>query len=133
MRSDASIDEESLRRYVDWLVGQGVRGLAVNVDTGEGPHLFPEERLRVLEIVAEEVGGRALVVAGLAASFTEQARRLAADTARAGAGRPARLPHLRVPGRAAGPRDSRLVPPCGGRGLRSSRSSPSSSSPRWAG
>jgi len=57
----------------------------VNVDTGEGPHLFPDERLRVLEIVVEEVGGRALVVAGLAASFTEQACRLAADTARAGA------------------------------------------------
>ena len=59
MRSDASIDEGSLRRYADWLADQGVRGLAVNVDTGEGPHLFPEERLRVLEIVAEEVGGRA--------------------------------------------------------------------------
>ena len=85
MRSDLSIDEESLRRYVDWLAGQGVLGLAVNVDTGEGPHLFPEERLRVLEIVVEEAGGRALVVAGLAASFTEQARRLAADTALAGA------------------------------------------------
>lgn len=86
MHSDLSIDEESLRRYVDWIVGQGVRGLAVNVDTGEGPHLFPEERLRVLEIVAEQAGERALIVAGLAASFTEQARRLAADTARAGAG-----------------------------------------------
>src|ERR1700751_4641414 len=73
MRSDLSIDEESLRRYVDWLVGQGVRGLAVNVDTGEGPHLFPEERLRVLEVVAEGAGGRALVVARLAASFTQQA------------------------------------------------------------
>src|SRR5499426_4670127 len=85
MRGDASIDEESLRRYADWLAGQGVRGLAVNVDTGEGPHLFVEERLRVLEIAAEEVRGRALVVAGLAASFTEQARRLAADAAFAGA------------------------------------------------
>src|SRR5215472_1085456 len=85
MRGDLSIDEGSLRRYVDWLAGQGVRGLAVNVDTGEGPHLFPEERLRVLEIVVEEARGRALVVAGLAASFTEQARRLAADTDRAGA------------------------------------------------
>src|SRR5258705_12747267 len=78
MRSDASIDEESLRRYADWLAGQGVRGLAVNVDTGEGPHLFPEERLRVLEIVDAETPGRGLVVAGLAASFTEQARRIAA-------------------------------------------------------
>jgi len=57
----------------------------VNVDTGEGPHLFPEERLRLLEMVVEEVGGRARVVAGLAASFTQQARQIAADTARAGA------------------------------------------------
>ncbi len=85
MRDDFSVDEASLRRYTRWLVDQGVRGLAVNVDTGEGPHLFPDERLRVLEIVREEVAGRALVVAGLAASFTEQARRLARDTAAAGA------------------------------------------------
>ena len=85
MRDDFSVDEASLRRYTRWLVDQGVLGLAVNVDTGEGPHLFPDERLRVLEIVREEVAGRALVVAGLAASFTEQARRLARDTAAAGA------------------------------------------------
>jgi 4-hydroxy-tetrahydrodipicolinate synthase len=85
MRSDLSVDERALRKYADWLVGQGVRGLAVNVDTGEGPHLFPEERLQVLQLVAEVVAGRALVVAGLSASFTEQARRLAADTAGAGA------------------------------------------------
>lgn len=85
MRSDLSVDEPSLRRYVRWLTDQGVMGLAVNVDTGEGPHLFAEERLRILEIVAEEVAHRTLIVAGLAASFTEHARCLAADSARAGA------------------------------------------------
>lgn len=85
MREDLSVDEDSLRRYVRWLTEQDVRGLAVNVDTGEGPHLFPEERLRVLQIVAEEVAGRAVIVAGLGASFTEQARRMARDTAAAGA------------------------------------------------
>jgi 4-hydroxy-tetrahydrodipicolinate synthase len=81
MNDDRSVDEGSLRRYVRWLVEQGVHGLAVNVDTGEGPHLFPEERLRILEVVSEEVRGRAVVVAGLAASFTEQAVRIARDTA----------------------------------------------------
>jgi 4-hydroxy-tetrahydrodipicolinate synthase len=86
MHEDLSVDEASLRRYVRWLTDQGTKGLAVNVDTGEGPHLFAEERVRVLEIVAEEVGDRTLIVAGLAASFTEQARRLAADAAHAGAG-----------------------------------------------
>jgi 4-hydroxy-tetrahydrodipicolinate synthase len=86
MREDFSVDETSLRRYVRWLTDQAVTGLAVNVDTGEGPHLSAEERIGVLEIVAEEVGDRTLIVAGLAASFTEQARSLAADAARAGAG-----------------------------------------------
>ena len=86
MREDFSVDETSLRRYVRWLTDQAVTGLAVNVDTGEGPHLSAEERIGVLEVVAEEVGDRTLIVAGLAASFTEQARSLAADAARAGAG-----------------------------------------------
>jgi 4-hydroxy-tetrahydrodipicolinate synthase len=70
---------------VSWLADQRVTGLAVNVDTGEGPHLSAEERLRVLEIVSEEVGDRTLVVAGLAGSFTELAGRAAADARSAGA------------------------------------------------
>lgn len=85
MREDFSVDETSLRRYVKWLTSQGVKGLAVNVDTGEGPHLSAEERLRVLEVVAEEAGDRTLIVAGLAGSFTAQAARSAADAAKAGA------------------------------------------------
>jgi 4-hydroxy-tetrahydrodipicolinate synthase len=85
MRADYSIDEDALRRYVKYVAGQGVVGIAVNVDTGEGPHLYPHERLRVCEIVAEEVGDQVTVVAGLAASFTDQAVRLARDTAAAGA------------------------------------------------
>ncbi|MGE5459776.1 MAG: dihydrodipicolinate synthase family protein [Solirubrobacterales bacterium] len=79
------MDETSLRRYVRWLTDQGITGLAVNVDTGEGPHLFAEERVRVIEVVAEEVGDRTLIVAGLAGSFTAQAAPLASDAASAGA------------------------------------------------
>jgi len=37
MRRDYSIDFEAFRRYLDWVVAQGPVGLAVNVDTGEGP------------------------------------------------------------------------------------------------
>jgi 4-hydroxy-tetrahydrodipicolinate synthase len=85
MREDFSVDEASLRRYVRWLNEQRITGMAVNVDTGEGPHLSAEERVRVLEIVAEEVGDRTLIVAGLASSYTAQAARLAADAAAAGA------------------------------------------------
>lgn len=85
MRPDFSIDEDALRSYLKHVAGQGVCGIAVNVDTGEGPHLHPEERLRVVEIAAEEVGDQVTVVAGLSASFTDAAERLARDTAAAGA------------------------------------------------
>lgn len=85
MTPDHKVDEASLRRYIGWLLEQGPHGVAVNVDTGEGPHLWPDERLRVLEIWAEEVGGRIPIVSGLGATFTEQAVRLAGDLRRAGA------------------------------------------------
>jgi 4-hydroxy-tetrahydrodipicolinate synthase len=85
MNEDFSIDESSLRRYVRWLADRRVTGLAVNVDTGEGPHLSADERLRVLAIVAEEVGDRTVIVAGLVGSYTELAARSAVDARDAGA------------------------------------------------
>jgi 4-hydroxy-tetrahydrodipicolinate synthase len=86
MTPDYKIDEPSLRRYIRWLLGQGPHGVAVNVDTGEGPHLWPHERVRVLEIFAEEVNGQIPIIAGLGASFTEQAVNLAQQAKSAGAG-----------------------------------------------
>ena len=85
MTEDHRIDEPSLRRYVAWLLEQRPHGLAINVDTGEGPHLWPEERVRVIEIVTDVVRGRVPVVAGLAASFTEQAVKAAREAEAAGA------------------------------------------------
>jgi 4-hydroxy-tetrahydrodipicolinate synthase len=85
MTPDYEVDEPSLRRYVQWLLDQGADGLAVNADTGEGPHLWPHERRRVLEVVAEEVNGQIPIVAGLGASFTAQAVALANEAREAGA------------------------------------------------
>lgn len=85
MTPDYKIDESSLRRYINWLMDQKPHGVAVNVDTGEGPHLWPDERRRILEIFAEEVNGRVPIIAGLGANFTEQAVRVAQDAKAAGA------------------------------------------------
>jgi 4-hydroxy-tetrahydrodipicolinate synthase len=85
MTPDYKIDEGSLRRYIAWLVHQNPDGVAVNVDTGEGPHLWPEERRRVLEVFAEEIGERIPIVSGLGAGFTEQAMGLAREAKEAGA------------------------------------------------
>jgi 4-hydroxy-tetrahydrodipicolinate synthase len=79
LTADARIDEPSLRRYVSHVATAGPKALAINADTGEGPHLWPEERRRVLEIVIDEVGDRVPVIAGLGAQFTEQAAALARE------------------------------------------------------
>jgi 4-hydroxy-tetrahydrodipicolinate synthase len=65
-------DEKAYRRYLEWLLPQGPVALAINADTGEGPHLWPDEREQVLR-VAVEVAGDVPVVAGLSAMFTAQA------------------------------------------------------------
>jgi len=67
------VDEDSLVVYIKWLTKSRIGGLAINVDTGEGPHLYREEKIRVLKIVKNVVGSRIPVIAGLQASFTSQA------------------------------------------------------------
>jgi len=73
MTLEAELDLAALRRYVEWLVAQGPVALAVNVDTGEGPHLTADEKQQTLATVAEAVKGRCLVVAGVAGPSTAQA------------------------------------------------------------
>lgn len=74
MTAEGDIDEGGLRRYIRWLLGHdGLAGVAVNADTGEGPHLSPAERVRVLDIWVEEVAGRVPVVAGLGGPSTAAA------------------------------------------------------------
>ena len=48
MRPDYSIDFDTFERYLDWVVLQGAVGLAVNVDTGEGPYLSVDERVQII-------------------------------------------------------------------------------------
>ncbi len=72
MTSEGELDLQALRRYVQWLVEQGPVALAVNVDTGEGPHLTADEKRQTLETVAEAVAGKCKVVGGVAGPSTAQ-------------------------------------------------------------
>lgn len=85
MTADEQIDEPALRRYIRWVAEHGIKAVAVNADTGEGPWLYPEERVRVIQIWAEELTGKVPIIAGLSASFTHQAVALAKQAQRAGA------------------------------------------------
>jgi 4-hydroxy-tetrahydrodipicolinate synthase len=72
MTAEGELDLPALRRYVQWLVGQGPVALAVNVDTGEGPHLTADEKRQTLETAAEVVAGKCKVVGGVAGPSTAQ-------------------------------------------------------------
>ena len=85
MTAAGEIDLAAMRRYVEWLVPQGPIALAVNMDTGEGPHLTPDEKQRLLETVVEAVNGRCRVVAGAAGPATASGRASARAAQAAGA------------------------------------------------
>src|SRR4051812_18189574 len=85
MTADGEIDEPQLRRYIRWVSDQGPVALAINADTGEGPHLTHREKVRVIEIVADELNGNLPIIAGLGGPFTRQAVEQARDLKSAGA------------------------------------------------
>lgn len=94
MTADGAVDETNLRRYIKWLLGfDGLKGLAVNMDTGEGPQLAHNERRRILQVYAEEVSGRVPVLAGIGAPSTDAACDLARDAESAGADGLVVFPH----------------------------------------
>ena len=65
---DGRINEDELRRMVNWLIEKGVSGLYPNGSTGEFIRLSFEERKRVIQIVVEENRGRLPILAGAAES-----------------------------------------------------------------
>src|SRR5687768_15605646 len=83
MDADGGIDEPALRSYIGWVVAQGPVALAINVDTGEGPHLTHDEKVRIIKIVREVTD--LPIVAGLAGPSTDAAVRQARDFRAAGA------------------------------------------------
>lgn len=64
--ADGDINEAELRRYVDWLIERGVHGLYPNGSTGEFTRFTPEERRRIVAIIADQVRGRVPILAGAA-------------------------------------------------------------------
>src|SRR4026209_1967163 len=83
MHADGNIDEPALRSDIGWVVAQGPVALAINVDTGEGPHLTHDEKVRILNIVRDVTDTP--IVAGLAGPSTDAAVRQARDFKAAGA------------------------------------------------
>ncbi len=66
------IDEETLRRYVDWLIDHGVDGLYPNGSTGEFLRFTAAERRQIMQIVVDQTRGRVPVLAGAAEANADE-------------------------------------------------------------
>ena len=70
---DSQVDEDALRKLVNWHVEQGTDGIVPCGTTGESPTLSHDEHNRVVEIVVKEVSGRIPVIAGAGSNNTAEA------------------------------------------------------------
>ena len=82
---DNKIDEQALRKLVDFQIAKGVQGIVPVGTTGESPTLDHEEHHRVIEIVIDQVKGRVPVIAGTGSNCTDEAIRLTEKAKKAGA------------------------------------------------
>lgn len=74
---DGKVKEQVLAALVDHLIEAGVHGLTPLGSTGEFAYLTPLQKERVVAVTLEAAAGRVPVVAGVAATTTEEAVRQA--------------------------------------------------------
>ncbi len=77
MVSDFEPDFQAFERYLEWLISQGAIAIAVNMDTGEGPQLSLDERIRTARHAVSVVEGRIPVLAGVSGGTTSDAVKIA--------------------------------------------------------
>jgi 4-hydroxy-tetrahydrodipicolinate synthase len=85
-KDDLSVDENGLRRLVDYLIEeQKADSLVPCGTTGESPTLSHEEHQRVIEVVIDAAAGRVPVIAGTGSNSTQEAIDMTKRAEQAGA------------------------------------------------
>ena len=82
--SHGAVREDATRRLARYLVEHGSDGVVVAGTTGEAPTLDDAEKLRLIEIVVDEVGDSATVVAGTGSNDTAHSVHLTAEASKLG-------------------------------------------------
>ena len=75
-KEDGSVDEECLKKLIDFNIDNGVSGIVPCGTTGESPTLSHEEHDRVIELTVQHVNKRVQVIAGTGSNSTAEAVRL---------------------------------------------------------
>ena len=82
---DGSVDEGSLKSFVDWQINEGSDGVVPCGTTGESPTLSHEEHMQVTEMCVEVAKGRVPVIAGTGSNSTIEAIMLTQHAEKTGA------------------------------------------------
>lgn len=85
MHEDGSLDFESLRRLVEWHIGEGTNAIVIVGTTGESPTVDPEEHIELVRTTVQVARGRIPVVAGTGANSTREAIELTTHARKVGA------------------------------------------------
>jgi 4-hydroxy-tetrahydrodipicolinate synthase len=83
--SDLELNETAARRLARHLVEHGSDGVVVTGTTGEAATLTDDEKLRVIEVVVDEIGDAATVVAGTGSNDTAHSIHLTREATDRGA------------------------------------------------
>jgi len=75
-KEDGGLDEECLKKLIDFNIENGVSGIVPCGTTGESPTLSHEEHDRVIELTVQHVNKRVPVIAGTGSNSTAEAIRL---------------------------------------------------------
>lgn len=85
MHEDGSVDYPTLRKLIDWHVGEGTDCIGVVGTTGESPTVNVEEHCEIIRVAVEQAAGRVPVMAGCGGNSTAEAIALARYAAGVGA------------------------------------------------
>ncbi|MFD9441735.1 4-hydroxy-tetrahydrodipicolinate synthase [Streptomyces sp. NPDC060006] len=83
--ADGLLDLDGAQRLAERLVSEGCDGLVLSGTTGESPTTTDAEKSALVRAVAEAVGDRAAIVAGVGTADTRHSVELALDAEKAGA------------------------------------------------
>jgi 4-hydroxy-tetrahydrodipicolinate synthase len=72
-KQDESVDEQALRKFVEFQIKGGIDALVPLGTTGENPTITREEQRRILNIVIEQAHGRVKIFAGAGSNSTKDA------------------------------------------------------------
>ncbi len=85
MHEDGSVDYPTLRKLIDWHIGEGTDCIGVVGTTGESPTVDVEEHQEIIRVSVEQAKGRVPIMAGCGANSTAEAIELARYAKKVGA------------------------------------------------